>query len=107
MKETHAKNDWYWKRRRELVVRFGGKCRYCSTPDVSVSDSVLAKKLEFCHKVNERISGMGRGRNARIAEVARDPKRFWLGCRSCHTKYDIDHPLTDAEIKAIDEEVPF
>ncbi len=104
---TQQMNDYHRRKRRDLVKQFGGHCRYCETPDVSISDKPWAKKLEFCHKVGERISGMNRGRNARIAEVAREPKRFWLGCKSCHQRYDTDHPLTEAEKKAIAEEVPF
>ena len=71
-------NDWYVSERLRLVKMFGGCCRYCGKPDIGISDVVWAKKLEFCHKVNERVSGNNRGRNSRIIEVKKNPKRFWL-----------------------------
>jgi hypothetical protein len=105
-------NEWYCQKRRELVKQFGGRCRYCEIKEGSVRYSARKKDLvdivlEFAHKANKRISGMNRGRNARVAEVIRNPGDFLLLCRRCHNRYDHDHPLTDEEIKAMNEEVPF
>lgn len=100
-------NDRHKKIRRQLIKKFGAKCRYCGTPDEDFSNSPLAKKLHFCHKVNKRISGSNRGRNFRILDIVNNPDNYWLGCCSCHRKYDYDHPLTEVELTAQQDEYYF
>lgn len=105
-------NTWYKKKRAELIQQFGGECMFCKTKqgEYSWSDfnnDYVEVILEFAHKIGERISGMSRGRNARIREVVKEPHRFLLLCKSCHTKYDTDNPLTDKEKYKMNEEVPF
>lgn len=108
---TRQRNEQYRNKRYKLVREFGGCCRYCGVPDECLGFHVDSQKLEFCHKVGHRVYGNNRGRNSRIQEVVNKGKEaFWLGCRSCHHKYDYDHPLTKEEIamqKIIDQEVPF
>lgn len=104
---TETRNGQQKRKRTYLVLDFGAKCRYCGKPDLEFSHSPLAEKLEFAHKVNHRISGMNRGRNARIQEVINNKDHFWLGCKSCHRKYDEDHPLTEEEKRRMREEPPF
>lgn len=105
-------NEYYRKKREELVKKFGGCCRYCGRKEwmvnIKTGNNIL---LEFAHKVGHRISGNNRGRNQRILEVLRHPEWFLLLCHSCHLKYDIDHPLTEEEqrlqAEELANEVPF
>lgn len=106
--KTHYKNEQHANRRIQLVKEFGGKCRFCDAREGSINpETGKERHLEFAHKVNWRISGMNRGRNQRILEIQRHKDRFLLLCTSCHRRYDYDHPLTDEELKSMEEEVPF
>lgn len=100
-KKTQRIQCYYVNLRTKLVSDFGGKCEHCGIPAIEVSDSVLAEKLEFAHRIGERISGNNRGRNSRLREVRNNPSRFLLLCRKCHKKYDAENPLSDYELEKI------
>jgi hypothetical protein len=105
-------NAWWKKKQGELVEEFGSICQHCSVKHGSLVWNTEKKNhyeiiLEFAHKIGERITGMNRGRNARIQEVMKGKHRFLLLCHKCHNNYDRDNPLTEDEIRQINKEVPF
>lgn len=91
-KEAAKVNGFYLRQKEELITDFGGKCQFC--------ESHFHDQLQFAHKIGFRwMYGASRGRNARIAEVKKYPKRFLLLCNICHRNYDRLHPLTPEEIE--------
>lgn len=90
-------NLWFWLWLRKLRAKFGDACQECGADE----------HLEFAHKIGFRRSGNNRGRNARILEVKKHPRRFRLLCNSCHQKYDYRNPLTKKEAQAQASEAPF
>lgn len=108
-KRTFRKNEWFKRRRIELIKEFGGVCEKCKKDHNIIGEPFV---FHFAHKVGFRYGfGKSRGRNTRIQEVINNPERFHLFCPPCHLEYDQENPFTEEEIKmqkVLDkEEVPF
>lgn len=64
--------------RARLLAMFGGKCKHCPA----------TTGLEFAHIWPTGLSGLGRGRQARLYDVLKHPACYLLLCRSCHLSFD-------------------
>lgn len=84
---TNRANAWAQRRRKVLINRFGGKCRFCG--------SVL--RLEFAHKQPTELSGGSRGRKERLADISKFPDSYDLLCHDCHVAYDSGYLLRRRE----------
>lgn len=75
---TQRRNNWYVRKRLELIDQFGGKCQECGD----------SNDLEFAHVKPTDVVGLGRGRNRRVLDVLKNPTHYRLLCHPCHKSYD-------------------
>lgn len=66
------------KRRAMLIALFGGCCTNCGSTN----------RLEFAHIRETGLSGMGRGRDQRLADINKNRDCYALLCRDCHSVLD-------------------
>ncbi|MEM0142372.1 MAG: hypothetical protein QXL94_00255 [Candidatus Parvarchaeum sp.] len=71
-------NDWYKAQMGKLRAARNNSCEQCGS----------INQLEWAHIKPTGLSGMGRGRNARIADIKRNPDCYKLLCRKCHAALD-------------------
>lgn len=78
-------NNWVKKIRPVLIEAFGGCCQFIEN-NGEICGSV--ENLEFAHLEETEVKGWGRGRNKRIFDIIKNPWKFNLFCRDCHTIFD-------------------
>lgn len=93
--ENLSGNAWYKQKMIDLRVEFGNVCQVCGS----------AYDLHF-HHIDPYGHGGGRGRNARVLMVVRDPDNFLLLCAECHKKVhrgELDITTIDNERSGVTE----
>lgn len=70
--------ECYARKKARLIEVYGSKCWLCPRE----------QRLEFAHIEPTGLSGMGRGKYARIRDVEANPGKYALLCRRCHKKLD-------------------
>jgi hypothetical protein len=82
---NNYRNDWWKNKRKAIIQERGGHCEF--------DGCLVTEKLEFAHVKRTKLSEIrrGRGRNARIADVLKNPEAYKQFCHSHHVEYDRSH----------------
>lgn len=73
------------KTNKEIVDNFDLKTK---KPIIKIISYPSNKNLEFAHIQRTNLSGMGRGKSARIKDIKKNPKCYVLLCHECHQYLD-------------------
>lgn len=72
-------NLWATRELQRLKLLRGNRCETCGDPSFD---------LEFAHLAPTGLKGEGRGKQARMLDIRKQPEKYKLLCMACHDQLD-------------------